>query len=642
MLKNCLFLCVFALAFFVGVQLAAAEGPYVGEAVTPYVFDGDLRDLPVSYLGKPGEPLVDVPLVAGAGSGMSFVDTGEQDPVVQYDVEGYAMPAPIQNFEGISYISAQVPDTNGDVGPNHYVQIVNVHFAIYDKSGTLLAGPTANNALWAGTGGLCETNNDGDPIVLYDHLADRWLLSQFVTWGTQCIAVSRGPNPVTDGWWLYEYNLGSLVNDYPKFGVWPDGYYMGTQRGYFGSGSDAWVFERAQMLNGNPASVQGFFDSGGFMLPADLDGPSPPGGAPGIFARLVDGAEFGGVDRLELYELDVDWNTPANSTFTNLPDLATAAFDRELCSGYDLMGRCIDQPGTTNLLESLSAWLMYRLQYRNFGTHETLVVNHTVDVGGDLAGIRWYELRKSGGNWSIYQQGTYSPDSTHRWMGSIAMDGDGNMALGYSVSSSSVYPGIRYTGRLASDPLGTLPQGETTIINGSGNVTWSYRWGDYSSMSVDPTDECTFWYTQEYMPASTEQWQTRIASFRFPECGGAPPVAVHDCVIDAQLDGSLTGPFTLDCSNGQITNSGTLVPTSGPNPGAFYWQMSPFIDIIEVGYEDHSNHWLAHGTWSALSYLLPVVGNLSQDDANVWHLGLHGTLLPAEIGGAAANSALSK
>jgi len=237
-----------------------------------------------------------------------------------------------------------------------------------------------------------------------------------------------------------------------------------------------------------------------------------------VFAMMVDGAEWGGLDRVRLFEFHVDWVTPANSTFTALPELNTAAFDREMC-GYGLVGVCLPQPGIAQNLESLTAWLMYRLQYRNFGTHQSLVVNHTVDVNGtNRAGIRWYEIRKTTGNWSIYQQDTYSPDANHRWMGSVAMDNSGNMALGYSITNGSdIFPSIRYTGRLATDPLGQMPQGEGTIIAGTGSqISASGRWGDYSSMNVDPTDHCTFWYTTEY-GRTDGRWNTQIASFEFPD-----------------------------------------------------------------------------------------------------------------------------
>jgi hypothetical protein len=435
------------------------------------------------------------------------------------------------SFDGIPATGSLPPDTVGDVGPNHYMQMVNTVFAIYDKQGNLLAGPSPINTLWSGFGGPCDTENNGDPIVRYDHLADRWLLSQFALPGPdlhECIAISRTADPVTGGWYLYDFptvdaNGNPVFPDYPKIGVWRDGYYMGTQRGFPSGGLDIWVFERDKMLIGAPAGVVQFSLPAPslFLMPGDLDGPPPPAGTPNFFARQVDGERFGGNDRVEVFALSVNWATPASSTFTPVATLPTAPFDSVLCSST-LLGACIPQPGTTRTLETLTVWPMWRLQYRNFATHEAMVFNHTVDVDGrDHAGIRWYELRRPpDGTWSIFQQGTHAPDNVHRWMGSIAMDRDGNMALGYSVSSNTVFPGIRHTSRLASDPPGTMT-GEATLVVGGGSQTHgSSRWGNYSSMDVDPQDDCTFWYTTEYYEAtSAAGWQTRISSFRQPTCG---------------------------------------------------------------------------------------------------------------------------
>jgi Ca2+-binding RTX toxin-like protein len=481
--------------------------------------------------------------------------------------------APLANFDGIPATGFVPPDTVGDVGPNHYVQAVNVQFAIYDKAGTLLVGPSNINSLWvaANTNDACQFNNHGDPIVQYDHLANRWLISQFAIPGPdfhECIAISRTSDPVTGGWFLYDFTM-SAFPDYPKIAVWPDAYYMGTNAGY--PTGHAWAFDRANMLNGNPATVVGFSASGAFMIPSDLEGPPPPAGTPHIFLRFVDGAEFGGVDRLEMRQFHVDFANPALSTFTALPDLPTAAFDSNLC-GFGFRPNCIPQPGTSQLLDTLRGEPMYRLQYRNFGTHESLVVNQVVDVNGaDLAGIRWYELRNVGGGpWSIFQQGDYSPDGTHRWMGSIAMDKNGNMALGYSVSSTTVFPGISYTGRVSSDPLGTMTQGESTIVNGGGsqsfpgNPSASRRWGDYSSLNVDPTDDCTFWYTTEYFPTSAN-WQTRIASFKFSECND-PPVANDQSVTTNQNTPRAITLSATDPDGDPITYS--IVTNPDPSRGS--------------------------------------------------------------------------
>ena len=309
------------------------------------------------------------------------------------------------------------------------------------------------------------------------------------------------------------------MNDYPKFGVWPDGYYMTVNQFTNASSSGALVgagvavFERDKMLSGQAARMV-YFDlysvnpSFGGMLPSDLDGVTPPpAGAPNYFAEVDDSTWIGPTDALRLWNFHVDWTNTANSTFgiNGQPNSTLTVADfAPLCLGIQ---NCIPQPGTSQRLDAIADRLMHRLAYRNFGDHEALVLNHTVDAGSGRAGIRWYEVRDPGGSPTLYQQGTYAPtDTEHRWMGSLAMDHTGDIALGYSVSSSSVYPSIRYTGRLVGDPLGEMAQGEAVIITGTGSQTSSYaRWGDYSMMSVDPLDDCTFWYTQEYYQTTGDQ-----------------------------------------------------------------------------------------------------------------------------------------
>lgn len=462
-----------------------------------------------------------------------------EDPVVQGPVSQVSAGT-LLSFEGVNNVNGVLPpDTQGDVGPNHYVQVVNIAFAIFDKEGNKLYGPANLNTLFNGFGGPCETTNDGDPIALYDETADRWLISQFALPNYprgpfyECIAISQTGDP-TGAYHRYEFQINSnKMNDYPKLGVWPDGYYMAVNQFYMPwgiwGGQGVVAFERDKMLSGQPARMVYFdlygTDSNlGGMLPADWDGPTPPAGAPNPFIERDDNSEGFPQDQLQIWNFHVDWNNTSNSTFTKVQELATAPFDGSMCGGSR---NCIPQPGGTNV-DAIADRLMYRLQYRNFGDHQAMVVNHTVDVNGaDRAGIRWYELRSTGGAWSIYQQGTFSPDSTHRWMGSMAMNGRGEIALGYSVSSSSVYPSIRYTGRLPGDPLGQMTLGEGTIINGDGYQGHSSgRWGDYSMMSVDPVDDCTFWYTTEYYMnrgTSNADWQTRIGKLQLSDCGGAPP-----------------------------------------------------------------------------------------------------------------------
>jgi hypothetical protein len=494
------------------------------------------------------------------------------------------MPSPIANFDGVDNQSTITPpDTQGDIGydpatgKKYYVQWVNVWFAVWDVTNPVspvqvypTRGFAPGNILWQGFGGYCESTNDGDLITLFDPIARRWFMSQFALPNypngpfSVCIAVSQSADP-TGSWYRYAYvwTNGSgqdVMNDYPKFGVWPDGYYMTVNQ--FASGTGAWrgagvaAFERDKMLLGQAAQMIKFDlyaanSNFGGMLPSDLDGNTPPpAGAPNVFAEVDDSSSVGPVDAMRLWNFQLDWTAPAHSTFglSSQPNLTLPVADfTPICS------TCIPQPGTPVQLDTLGDRLMYRLAYRNMGDHESLVVNHTVDAGAGRAGVRWYEVRRTRGDWSIYQQGTYAPaDGLYRWMGSVAMDHLGNLALGYSVSSSSVYPSIRYTGRLADDTLGQMTQAETTLIAGSGSETSAYhRWGDYSMMSVDPVDDCTFWYTTEYYPAtSVTHWYTRIGSFRFPNCS-------------IQTQGTLTGKVSNATTRQGIAGA-VVQASSGP------------------------------------------------------------------------------
>lgn len=459
---------------------------------------------PMPYLGSPGNAT---------------------DPVVQSSATA-AAPSSRSNFNGVGVgfgtftVNSAPPDTNGAVGATQYVQIVNTSFAVFDKTtSNVLYGPVGINTLWSGFGGPCEADNDGDPIVSYDKAAGRWIITQFAVTATpymQCVAVSAS-NDATGAYYRYAFSYGSVFPDYPKLGVWPDAYYITFNmfNGNSFQGARLCAYNRQAMLQGTAASQQCFqlSSSYGSALPADLDGnTAPPAGTPNYLLNFTTG-------RLNLWKFHVDWSNSANTKLSGPTAIPVAAFT-PACNG----ATCIPQAGVSQKLDSLGDRLMYRLAYRNFGDHEALLVNHSVQAGSSRrdqhTGVRWYELRSPGGTPVVYQQSTYSPDSSYRWMGSAAMDKQGNIAVGYSVSSSSLHPAIRYTGRLASDPLNTL-QAETSLIEGLGSQTGSNlsRWGDYSAMQVDPVDDCTFWYTNEYLNANGAfNWSTRIGSFKFASC----------------------------------------------------------------------------------------------------------------------------
>jgi len=450
----------------------------------------------------------------------------QPDPVLQTSVGPLVSTTAGLNILGVgvgitpSYSDCCAPpDTNGAVGATQFVQWVNLDFAVFDKTtGALAAGfPKSGNSLWSGFGGPCETRNDGDPIAQYDKAAGRWVLAQpvFVSPFMYCIAVSTS----SDAAGTYNRYAFAEPNfpDYPKLGVWPDAFYASFNQfsGNSFVGARACAFDRTAMLAGNAATQVCFNTSTSFasLLPSDLDGTTaPPSGSPDFYVNF-------GSNSLNLWKFHVNFVTPTSSTFTGPTNIPVAAFS-EACGG----GACVPQSGTSEKLDSLGDRLMYRLAYRNFsGSHESLVVTHSVRVSGSkhsqVDGVRWYELRSPNATPTVFQQGTYSPDSNSRWMGSIAMDKLGDIALGYSVSSGAIHPAIRYTGRVPADALGTM-ESENTIIQGNGSQTTGLnRWGDYSSMAIDPSDDCTFWYTNEYIQANgTFNWSTRIASFKFTGC----------------------------------------------------------------------------------------------------------------------------
>ena len=507
----------------------------------------------------------------------------EPDGGIQSEYEFFfgPTPGPILSVPGLSEqdnvntvgFAVVPPDTNGDIGLDDsdnriYIQYINSVWGIFDgTTGGLTAGPFAGNTFWAGFGGACETNNDGDPVVLYDDQAGRWVFSQFsINEGIQCVAVSTTSDP------LGPYHRYAFVvtpggnNDYPKLGVWDDGTtgstgqsaYTFTTRDFpivttFGG---AGVMERDAMLNGaaaqfikftNPCVVGDCIEG---QLPPHLAGPSPPAGTCPTYWSAVDSAfddsPFAN-DGYRNHTLCVDWSNLANSTYTEGPlVVAGSNFDRFLA------GNNISPVNGGEALDALQFFTMYRAQYRWFGDNARVVLNTTVDAGGERAGIRWAETRSADGDsgWFLQQDGTFAPDDgLERWMGSIAQDQDGNIALGYSVTGSDLFPSVAYTTRTAADVAGTMPGGEVTCHAGTGAQTGSSgRWGDYSSMSVDPTDDCTFWYTQEYYEnTGSFDFNTRICSFNFADCGTecVPDEVDTELTCDDGLDNDCDGDF--DC-----------------------------------------------------------------------------------------------
>jgi hypothetical protein len=416
--------------------------------------------------------------------------------------------------------NAQVPDTNGAVGDTQFVEITNFDYAVYDKSsGKIVLNPTDTDTIFQGFGGRCENTSPGDPVVVFDKIANRWLVSYFnyVSAYALCIAVSTSDD-ATGSYNRYEYDYSSLP-DYPKYSVWPDAYYGSTNIN--GGSGEPCAYDRNAMLSGSKAAAICFTPNGvSSLLPSDLDGGAPPpNGAPNHYLQLGNST-----NELQEFDFHVDFANPKNSTFTGPNTISVPTFS-EACGGFS---NCIPQPSGGEQLEGLGDRLMFRLAYRNFGDHESLVTAHNVSPGGHSkakSAMRWYELRATpaGGSFSLYQAGTFQNKSNSLWMGSAAMDQDGNIALGMSASGDLKDPSVWYTGRLSTDKLNKL-EGPTIAAKGNATETGdSQRWGDYSSMSIDPSDDCTFWYSQMYYNKkdggkSSGDWDTRIAAFKFDSC----------------------------------------------------------------------------------------------------------------------------
>ncbi len=513
-----------------------SEAAWLSEKVAPSKVDIDLRGIKNAPNWQPGDAIKDMPrrrfdpdyVVPSAPRNPVTIKTdqlmsNQQAVSLKANRSTRAIE---QQFEGSGYTGVNPPDTTGDVGLDYYIQSINGSsgsiFTIYDKeTGALVSGPTNMETLGSGN---CASGA-GDPIVLFDEMANRWMLSEFSSFGNNlCVYISQTADPVTGGWYAYSFTAPSFP-DYPKYGVGVDAYYVGTNE----STSAVYALDRDAMLAGNAASMIriAVADLAGFgfqmIQPADHDGINDmPAGTPGYFLRHRDdevhnsSSNNPNEDYLELWQFNADFVNTANASFTKVADFPIAEFDSDLCGLFSFS--CFPQAGSSTTLDPLREVVMFRAQYRNFNTYETIVGNFVTDVDGtDHGGIRWFELRREAGTWSLHQEGTYSPDGKNRWMGSIAMDKDGNMALAYSWGSSTDFPGLRYTGRLGTDANGVMTEAEAVLINGTSHNS-SNRWGDYSHLSVDPEDECTFWYTNQF-GKQNGQWGTHISSFKFDSCG---------------------------------------------------------------------------------------------------------------------------
>jgi hypothetical protein len=474
------------------------------------------------------------------------------------------MPAPLLSFDGMNNIDNGMahgilvipPDVNGDIGPNHYVQSMNILLRVFDKSGNALTPPFKMSSLFSSLGTPCAARDDGEPTVLYDPLADRWLLSQYCNLSPpfrQMVAVSQTGDPM-GSYYVYEFLMPNFkLNDVSKLGVWSNAYYMSTDQ-FLGSdyaGAGAFAFDRDRMLRGDPAAGFIYFDipstSGttrlGGILPADIDGLNPPpANVSGLFMGYL-ATEYGNAqDALRIFEMRPDFRQPLQSTFSELATspVPVAAFDPTSPEGR----ADIAQPAPGEMLDANSDKLMYRVAYRNFGTRESLVVNQTVRTTpydqNFHCGVRFYELSRPTPTsaFTVNEQNTLSGPGENRWIGSAAEDHQGNLAVGYNTGNIVKKPSIFYTGRAATDPPGTV-RTEAALIEGTGVQTaFGFRWGDYSNMAVDPSDDCTFWFTGEYFTQESQDqtpfgWKTRIGKFKFPECAAAPRGTIQGQVTNA-------------------------------------------------------------------------------------------------------------
>jgi hypothetical protein len=479
-------------------------------------------------------------------------------------------PAALSSFPGLDFAnwgSRRPPDANGDAGPDHYIQAVNTAIGIYRKSdgARVAAFPFDAFMSQGGFGNLCDTDNLGHPVVLYDSFEDRWVISDFAfrfdasfnvlspPGAFQCFAVSRTGDPVAGGWNFYSLPIGDALNDQTKLGIWPDGIYMSANMhslaaGQAFEGPRVWALDKAQMYAGEPAVKVVSFNApvGEFsMLPANarLQTGTPPPGTPNYFSVVWQYAWA-----VSIYKFHVDWDRTSLSTFTG-PFLAgTPAV---------WLNPPLTVPSRGGSNNTIPARLMPQSQYTNLGGVESLWSVHTVGhpTAAGVTALRWYQATVTGGTvgTSTAQAATYAPDTTNRYVPSLAVDRAGDMAIGYSASSATLFPAIRYVGRLSTDTPSTLPQSETSLVEGTGTQAEGTNWGAYSAMTLDP-DGCTFWYTNEYYVANGGDWQTRIASFAYPACSP---------VVSGTLQGTVNAVGGAPIAGATVTLGSRTATTDG-------------------------------------------------------------------------------
>ncbi|MCW9016165.1 MAG: hypothetical protein OQJ89_04310, partial [Kangiellaceae bacterium] len=528
----------------VGIQANSLneQQAFFADTAYPHEINKDLRDLPLAKEWLPGEPIklgpprllsdpVDLLAPVNPVQEVDFFKYLDAQSSISAKISTRALTNAVNNFDGIAFTGVNPADPTGEVGIKYYIQSINSQngssFSVYDKTnGNKVAGPTAMTSLGSIAG--CSSGTLGDPIILFDEIAKRWLLTEFTdqTNKSLCVYVSKTQDPLTGGWYAYKFQAPEFP-DYPHYGMWGNAYYIGANEG----GGSAYVLDRTKLLAGQATTMirKTIPKLNGFQfqisMPVDVEGTTGPSTNAGIFVRHRDdelhnsGSNNSSKDYLELWTMTPDFANPSNTKMEGPVNIEISEIDSNFsCNGQNF--GCLTQKDSSTTLDPLKEAIMNKPVYRNFGTHESILVNLPTKVGNNLSAVRWVELRRSGSAaWSVYQEGTHTlNDGNSRYMGASTMDKDGNIALAYMTTGSNLYPSLRMTGRHASDAKGQMTQTEKSLFEGTGAIP-SDRNGDYHHMSIDPVDECTFWFTGQY-GMSGGKWGTRISSFKFDNCGG--------------------------------------------------------------------------------------------------------------------------